>query len=141
MKTTKFYHPQERKWVLIDAKDKTLGRLATRIAKILMGKTKATYTPNALCGDNVVVINAKYVRVTGNKEQDKIYDKYTGYPSGRKEMTLKVLREKQPTKVLYYAVKGMLPKNNLGARMLKTLKIYPENIHQQQAQKPEAITV
>jgi large subunit ribosomal protein L13 len=141
MKKTKFYHDIDRKWVLIDAKDKILGRLATRIAKILMGKTKATYTPNALCGDHVVVINAKYVRVTGNKEQGKIYDKYTGYPSGRKEMTLKILREKNPSKVISLAVKGMLPKNNLGARMLKALKVYPEDTHQQSAQKPEAITV
>ncbi len=141
MKTTKFFHDLDRKWVLIDAKDKILGRLSTRIARILMGKTKATYTPNALCGDNVVVINAKYIRVTGNKEEGKIYDKYTGYPSGRKEMPLKILREKNPSKVIFYAVKGMLPKNNLGARMLKTLKIYPESTHDQVAQKPEVITV
>lgn len=141
MKTTRFFQNETRKWVLIDAKDKVLGRLATRIARILTGKTKATYTPNALCGDKVVVINAKYIRVTGNKLQQKIYDRYSGYPSGRKLMSLRVLREKNPSKVLYLAVKGMLPKNNLGAKMLCCLKIYPEASHEQQAQKPEPISV
>jgi len=141
MKTTKFFQNATRKWVLIDAKDKVLGRLATRIARILIGKTKAIYTPNSLCGDKVVVINAKYIRVTGNKVQQKIYDRYTGYPSGRKLMSLRVLQEKNPSKVIYLAVKGMLPKSNLGAKMLCCLKIYPEAVHDQQAQKPEPINV
>jgi len=141
MKTTRFFQNETRKWVLIDAKDKVLGRLATRIARILMGKTKATYTPNALCGDRVVVINAKHIRITGNKEQQKIYDRYSGYPAGRRQMTLKILRQKNPSKVLYLAVKGMLPKNNLGVQMRRCLKIYPENIHEHQAQKPEPVSV
>ena len=88
MRKTK-YIKQEGKWVLIDAKDKVLGRLATRIAKILQGKHKATYTPNFISGDNVVVINARHIKVTGKKMDDKVYEKYTGYPSGRKEMPLK----------------------------------------------------
>ncbi|MBP7088720.1 MAG: 50S ribosomal protein L13 [Candidatus Omnitrophica bacterium] len=141
-KNTKFFNQEERKWVLIDAKDKILGRLATRIAKILQGKNKATYTPNFLCGDRVIVINAKHIKFTANKySQDKIYDKYTGYPSGRKVITLKTLKEKNPSKVLYLAVKGMLPKSNLGWTMLKSLKIYPEAEYEQKAQKPELINV
>ncbi|MCP4652543.1 MAG: 50S ribosomal protein L13 [Candidatus Omnitrophica bacterium] len=141
MKKTKFFNKEERKWVLIDAKDKVLGRLAVRIAMILMGKTKATYSPNFLCGDQVVVINVKDIVVTGNKESDKIYDKYTGFQSGRKEITYKELKEKNPSKILYYAVKGMLPKNWLGKRMIRSLKIYPDNQHAHQAQQPQTIEV
>ncbi len=141
MKKTRFFNAEERKWVMIDAKDHVLGRLSTRIAKILQGKNKATYSPNFLCGDRVVVVNAKYIRVTGKKLDDKMYDKYTGYPSGRKEMTLKCLIEKNPSKVLRLAVKGMLPKNKLAAQMLKSLKVYPESEHEQSAQKPQKIEV
>lgn len=140
-KNTKFFNQEERKWVLIDAKDKILGRLATRIAKILQGKNKATYTPNFLCGDRVIVINAKHIKLTANKYQDKVYDKYSGYPSGRKEMVLKTLKDKNPNKVLYMAVKGMLPKSNLGWTMLKSLKIYPETEYKEKAQKPELINI
>ena len=141
MKKTRFFNAEERKWVMIDAKDHVLGRLSTRIAKILQGKNKATYSPNFLCGDRVVVVNAKYIRVTGKKLDDKMYDKYTGYPSGRKEMTLKCLIEKNPSKVLRLAVKGMLPKNKLAAQMIRSLKIYPESEHAQSAQKPQKIEV
>jgi large subunit ribosomal protein L13 len=141
MKKTKFFNKEERKWVLIDARNKVLGRLATRIAKILQGKHKPTYSPNFLCGDRVVVINAKYIRVTGKKWEDKIYDKYSGYPGGRKEIPLKKLMEKNPSKVVYLAVKGMLPKNKLGKLMLRSLKVYPEDKHIHQAQKPQKIEV
>ncbi len=141
MKQTRFFNVAERNWLVIDAKDKILGRLAVQVAKILMGKTKPIYTPNALCGDKVVVINAQHLRLTGNKELDKTYDRYSGYPSGRKEMAFKVMKGKNPTKVLYLAVKGMLPKSNLGARMLKSLRIYPEASHRQQAQQPQALSV
>ncbi|MCK4519906.1 MAG: 50S ribosomal protein L13 [Candidatus Omnitrophica bacterium] len=141
MKTTKFFNKVERKWVVIDAKDKILGRLSIRVAKILQGKNKAVYSPNFLCGDRVILINAKYVKFSANKRESKVYDKYTGYHNGRKEMRLKVLMEKNPTRVLYLAVKGMLPRNNLGARMLKSLKIYPEGEHKQEAQKAQLITV
>jgi large subunit ribosomal protein L13 len=140
-KTTRFFNDVERKWVLIDAKDKVLGRLASRIAKILQGKNKATYTPNFLCGDKVVVINAKDIKVTGKKMDDKVYDKYSGYPSGRKEMTLKVFADKNKIQVLRTAIKGMLPKNHMGRMMLKSLKIYLEGEHSQAAQKPQPITV
>lgn len=141
MRTTKFFNKEERKWVHIDAKDKVLGRLSTRIARILQGKTKPTYSPNFLCGDRVIVTNAKFIKFSGNKPETKIYDKFTGFHSGRKEMKLKVLIEKNPVRALYLAVRGMLPKSNLGARMLKSLKIYPEESHKQKAQKPQTIGV
>ena len=141
MKKTKFFNKEERKWVLIDAKEKVLGRLSTRIARILQGKTKATYSPNFLCGDRVIVINVKFIKFSANKRETKVYDKFTGFPSGRKEMKLKVLMEKNPSRVLYLAVKGMLPKSNLGAQMLKSLKIYPESTHKQEAQKPQTASI
>ena len=141
MKFTKFYPRIERRWLLVDARNKTLGRVATRIAKILQGKTKPTYSPNFLCGDYVVVINARYIKVTGRKLEEKIYDKYSGYPGGRKEITLKELIKKNPSKALYLAVKGMLPKNKLRKRMLRALKVYPEDKHPHLAQKPEKIEV
>ncbi|MCK4916808.1 MAG: 50S ribosomal protein L13 [Candidatus Omnitrophica bacterium] len=140
-KTTKFFNNEERNWVLIDAKDRILGRLATRIAIILQGKNKATYTPNFLCGDRVIVINAKHIKVTGTKNETKIYDKYTGYNSGRKEMVYKVMKEKNPELILKMAVKGMLPRNNLGRQMIRALKINAEAEHGQEAQMPKIITV
>jgi len=141
MKKTKFYNQVERKWILVDAKRKTLGRLATRIARILQGKDKPEYSPNFLCGDYVVVINAKYIKVTGDKWKEKIYDKYSGYPKGRREITLGELMQKNPTKALYLAVKGMLPKSKLGKMMLRCLKIYPEENHYQQAQRPFRVDI
>lgn len=141
MRKTKFFNKEERKWVLIDAKDRVLGRLSTRIARILQGKTKATYSPNFLCGDRVIITNAKLIKFSANKPESKIYDKFTGFPSGRKEIRLKVLMDKNPTRALYLAVRGMLPKSNLGAQMLKSLKIYPESAHKQKAQKPQTISV
>ena len=141
MRKTKFFNKEERKWMLIDAKDKILGRLATRIARILQGKTKPTYSPNFLCGDRVIVTNAKFIKFSANKRETKIYDKFTGFAGGRKEMSLKILMDKNSSRALYFAVRGMLPKNNLGARMLKSLKIYPENTHKQRAQKPQEIGV
>ncbi|MBU1122245.1 MAG: 50S ribosomal protein L13 [Candidatus Omnitrophota bacterium] len=141
MKKTKYFNKEERNWVVIDAKGKILGRLASRIARILQGKNKAQYSPNFLCGDKVVVINAKHIRVTGTKMETKIYDKYSGYPSGRKEMPLNILIKKNPSKPLYLAVKGMLPKNWLGKQMRRGLKIYTEGEHRQVAQKPKKIEV
>lgn len=141
MKKTKFFNNQDRKWVLVDAKDKVLGRLAVRVANILKGKNKPTYSPNFLGGDKVVVINAKHLRVTGNKMKDKKYQKYSGYPSGRKEINLSTLISKNPVKPLYIAIKGMLPKNWIGKRMLRSLKVYPEDKHFQSAQVPQKIEV
>lgn len=141
MKKTTFFNKVERNWVLIDAKDKVLGRLSTRIAKILQGKNKPTWSPNFLCGDKVVVINAKHIRVTGLKSDNKKYDKYSGYPDGRKEIPLNKLMEKNPTRALHLSVKRMLPKNKLQKLMLRSLKIYPESEHSQVAQSPKKIEV
>ena len=141
MRTTKFFNKEERKWILINAKDKVLGRLSTRIARILQGKNKPTYSPNFLCGDRVIVVNARRIKTSANKPESKIYDKYTGFSSGRKEMRFKILMEKNPSRILYLAVKGMLPRSNLGAQMLKSLKIYPENEHKQLAQKPQLLDI
>ena len=141
MKKTKFFNPAKRDWVLIDVKGKVLGRIATQIAKILRGKNKACFTPSSLCGDNVVVVNAKYIRVTGNKIKDKVYDRYSGYHGGRKEITFERLIKKNPALILRMAVYGMVPKNNLGKRMMRCLKIYPEETHEHSAQKPKRIEV
>jgi large subunit ribosomal protein L13 len=141
MKKTKFYNRVDRKWILIDAKNKTLGRLATRIAKILQGKDKPIYSPNFVCGDYVVVVNASYIKVTGNKLKEKVYDKYSGYPHGRKEITLEKLMQKNPTKALYLAVKGMLPRNRLSKAMLKNLKIHSQQTHPYQAQSPIKVEI
>ena len=127
--------------MLVDAKDKVLGRLSTRIARILQGKNKPSYSPNFLCGDRVIVINVKHVKISANKGESKIYDKYTGFHSGRKEMRFKILMEKNPSRILYLAVKGMLPKSNLGAQMLRSLRIYPEGEHKQLAQKPQPLNI
>ncbi|MFA7677578.1 MAG: 50S ribosomal protein L13 [Candidatus Omnitrophota bacterium] len=141
MKTTRFFNQEERKWLLIDAKDKVLGRLSSRIARILQGKNKPTYTPNFLCGDKVVIINARHIKLTANKSDKKTYAKYSGYPSGHKETSFKIIMEKNPVKALQLSIKGMLPKNHLGAMMYKSLKVYPEGTHDQAAQNPLATEV
>jgi large subunit ribosomal protein L13 len=131
----------KREWWLIDAKDKTLGRLATRIARILQGKHKPTYTPFLLSGDYVVVINARHIRLSSNKTTKKSYERYTGYPSGRKEISFVELFKKDPTKILQIAVRGMLPKNRLAKRMLDSLKIYADDAHQHASQSPQRLEV
>jgi len=130
-----------RKWYLVDAKDKILGRLATKIARILSGKDKPIYTPHIDTGDFVIVVNARKVRVTGRKEEGKIYYHHSGYPGGLKKETLAELREKKPEEIIRRAVKGMLPKNRLGRKMLKRLKVYPDEDHPHQAQNPEPISL
>ncbi len=129
----------ERKWWLVDAKGKVLGRLASKIVTILMGKYKPTYTPHIDNGDFVIVVNAKDIKVSGKKMNNKVYYWHTGYPGGLKQRTLKEMLEKDPTKVLYLAVKRMLPKNKLQARRLKRLKIYASQDHPHHAQKPEIL--
>jgi len=121
---------------LIDAQGKILGRLATQIAMFLMGKHKPSYTPHVLTGDSVIVINAKAVRLTGAKEENKVYRHYTGYPSGLREIPLKRMREKHPERIISEAVRRMLPKNYLAAKMLKRLHVYAGATHKHQAQKP-----
>lgn len=131
----------EHKWYLVDASDKVLGRLATQIAKYLRGKHKPEYTPHVDTGDYIIVVNAAQVKVTGNKEQDKMYYRHSGYPGGIKEANLAKLREKDPTMIIEKAVKGMLPKNPLGRAMLRKLKIYAGNEHPHEAQQPETIVL
>ncbi len=129
----------ERKWFLVDAQGKTLGRLASQIAKILRGKTKPTYTPHLDTGDFVVVVNAEKVAVTGRKLTDKVYYWHSMYPGGLKSRTLKQLLEEKPEEVIIRAVKGMLPKTPLGRKMLKKLKVYRGPDHPHQAQRPQEI--
>ncbi|MBU0567481.1 50S ribosomal protein L13 [bacterium] len=131
----------EKRWLLIDAKDKILGRLCSRIALILQGKNKPCYTPHLDVGDNVVIINAKGIMVTGRKEEEKTYYRYSGYPSGLKKIVYKDLMAKKPEGIIRLAIKGMLPKNKLRKVLLNNLRIYPGVDHPHQAQKPEAIEV
>ena len=127
----------ERKWYVIDAEGKTLGRLATVCANLLRGKTKSNYTPNVDTGDFVIVINADKIQVSGKKETDKIYYHHTGFPGGLKSISFKDLMEKDPTKAIEKAVKGMLPHNTLGAEQFTKLKVYAGAEHPHAAQKPE----
>ncbi|MBS4959970.1 MAG: 50S ribosomal protein L13 [Clostridiales bacterium] len=129
----------ERKWYVVDANGKTLGRLASEIAKVLRGKNKPTYTPFLDTGDYVIVINADKIAVTGKKMENKVYTHYTGYIGGLKQTTLKNMLQKKPAEVLRHAVKGMLPKNALGRQMFKKLHVYCGAEHNHQAQKPEVL--
>lgn len=132
----------ERRWVLIDAETApTLGRLATEIATYLTGKNKVTYTPHTDGGDYVVVINAEKVKVTGNKEEDKIYYRHSGFPGGLKEASLKEVRVKDASMIIEKAVKGMLPKNKLQEERMKRLRVYNGSEHNHVAQKPEKVEV
>lgn len=131
----------ERKWFVIDAKGKPLGRVAAKAAFMLMGKHKATYTPHVDCGDNIIIINAKEVELTGNKLDQKIYYNHSGYTGGLRERTAKVMRENYPVEMVERAVKGMLPKGRLGRQMYKKLFVYEGSDHKQQAQKPESLEV
>lgn len=131
----------EHKWYLVDASNKVLGRLATQIAKYLRGKHKPEYTPHADAGDYIVVINAAEVKVTGNKEKEKVYYRHSGYPGGIKETTFEKLRDKDPTRIIEIAVKGMLPKNPLGRAMLRKLKVYAGAEHPHDAQQPVEINL
>ena len=127
-------------WYLIDAKNEVLGRAAVRIAQILMGKHRPTYTAHIDTGDFVVVINAAEVQATGAKEEKKIYQWYTGWPSGRKTRTLEQMRDTRPEDIVRLAVRRMLPKSRMGRHMLKKLKIYPGSEHRHAAQKPEPLS-
>ncbi len=131
----------QKRWFLIDAKDKTLGRLSSEVAKILRGKNKVSYTPHADTGDFVVVINAEKIRVTGKKLRDKFYYRHTNYPGGLKSISLMKLLDEKPEEVIRHAVRGMLPKTPLGRRMLKKLKVYRGEEHRHQAQKPVPLNI
>jgi len=131
----------ERKWYIVDAQDLVLGRLATQIATVLRGKHRPQYSPHADCGDHVIVINADKVRVTGNKEAQKIYYRHTGNIGGLKSITLEKQRQRFPERIIEEAVKGMMPKGPLGRAMLKKLKIYAGGDHPHTAQQPEALNL
>ena len=130
-----------RKSYLIDAEGKTLGRMSTKIASLLIGKGKTCFQPDKLTGDQVIVINAEKICVTGNKKKDKVYTHYTGFASGLKTYTYEQLMEKKPTEIIVRAVKRMLPKNRIGDVMLKRLRVYPGTEYRNQAQKPIKIEV
>ncbi len=129
----------DRRWYLVDATGQTLGRLATRVARVLEGKDKPTYTPNLDSGDHVIILNASLITVTRDKLETKIYSRHSGHPQGYKEETLGHLLARRPEEVLRRAVKGMLPHNRLGAQQLRKLKIYPGSDHPHQAQRPEPL--
>ena len=131
----------ERKWYVIDAEGQTLGRLSSEIAKILRGKNKPTFTPHIDTGDNVIVVNAEKIKVTGKKLDQKIYYKHSDYPGGMRETTLKEMLDKKPTDVITLAVKGMLPKGPLGRSMIEKLHVYAGAEHPHAAQKPEALEI
>lgn len=131
----------DRKWYVIDATDKPLGRVATLAATYLRGKNKPTFTPHIDCGDNIIIINAEKVLLTGNKEEKKIYYNHSMYQGGLRERTAKEMRERYPEEMVERAVKGMLPHNRLGRQMYKKLFVYKGNEHKHEAQKPEVLEV
>jgi len=131
----------DKQWLLVDAEGETLGRMASKVAKMLRGKHKPNFTPHVDCGDNVIVINAEKINLSGNKWDDKTYLRYTGYPGGQRATTVKELLAKNPGRIVEKAVKGMLPKNRLGADLFRNLKVYVGAEHGQEAQKPTVINL
>nr|YP_010337479.1 ribosomal protein L13 [Dixoniella grisea]UNJ17064.1 ribosomal protein L13 [Dixoniella grisea] len=129
----------KKQWYLVDAKGKTLGRLASEVAKILLGKNKATYTPFLDTGDNVIIINAKYITVTGKKENQKQYFRHSRYPGGVTIETFRQLQHRLPNRIVEKSIKGMLPKGPLGRKLFKKVKVYSDNAHLHQAQMPQLI--
>lgn len=130
-----------KNWILIDAADQPLGRMSSIAAKFLRGKYKTDYTPHVDCGDNVIVINADKVALTGNKLNDKTYIRHTGYPGGQRSLTAKELFAKDSTRVVEHAIKGMLPKNKLGSAIYRNLKVYAGSEHGHEAQQPVTINL
>ena len=130
-----------KEWIVVDADGHNLGRLASKVAMILRGKYKPSYTPHVDCGDNVIVINAEKINLTGNKMDDKIYMRHTGYPGGQRTLTAKVLQAKNPSILVEKAIKGMLPKNKLGAELFRNLKVNTGADHKYEAQKPKSVNL
>jgi large subunit ribosomal protein L13 len=130
-----------KEWIVVDADGHNLGRLASKIAMILRGKYKPSYTPHVDCGDNVIVINSEKINLTGKKMDDKIYMRHTGYPGGQRTLTAKVLQAKNPATLVEKAVKGMLPKNKLGAELFRNLNVVVGSEHKQGAQKPRTVNL
>ena len=131
----------DKLWVLIDAEGQTLGRLASKVAILLRGKHKPNFTPHVDCGDNVVVVNASKVNLTGKKWENKAYIRYTGYPGGQRTLTANQLFDKNPSTIIEKSVKGMLPKNKLGAALFRNLHVYNNSNHNHEAQKPISINL
>ena len=131
----------KRKWFLVDADGKTLGRLAAKVATLLRGKHKPTFSPHVDTGDHVVIVNAEKIRLTGNKMEDKTYSYHTGYPGGLKTLTAEHIHKKDPTKLLTRAIEGMLPKNPLGNQMAKKLRVYAGSTHPHHAQQLESLSL
>ena len=130
-----------KEWLHVDAEGQTLGRLASEVAKLLRGKHKPSFTPHVDCGDNVIITNAEKIVLTGNKWEQKSYIRHTGYPGGQRSLTARELQSKNPARVVEKAVKGMLPKNKLGAQLFRNLKVYSGAEHEQEAQKPRTINL
>jgi len=130
-----------KEWIVVDAEGHNLGRLASKVAMILRGKYKPSYTPHVDCGDNVIVINSEKINLTGTKMNDKIYMRHTGYPGGQRTLTAKVLQDKNPALLVEKAVKGMLPKNKLGAELFRNLNVVVGSEHKQAAQKPRTVNL
>ena len=131
----------QKEWILVDAEGQTVGRLAARVAMILRGKHKPSFTPHVDCGDNVIIINAEKIVLTGKKMTDKIYQRYTGYPGGQRETTPAKVLAAHPERVLEHAVRGMLPKNRLGAALYRYMHVYAGAEHPHQAQNPKTINL
>ena len=131
----------EKKWIVVDAEGQTVGRLASKVAKIIRGKHKTNFTPHADCGDNVIVLNAEKVSFSGTKLVNKKYVRYTGYPGGQRMTSAIQMLEKKPERLIEKAIKGMLPKNTLGRQLFRNLKVYKGTEHNQKAQKPEVLNL
>jgi len=131
----------DKQWVLVDAEGETLGRMASKVAKMLRGKHKPNFTPHVDCGDNVIVINSEKVHMSGNKWNDKVYQRYTGYPGGQREKSVLDMLAKHPERIVEKAIKGMLPKNKLGAELFRNLKVVIGSEHNHEAQKPTLINL
>ena len=132
---------REKAWVLVDADGQTLGRLASRVAILLRGKHKPSFTPHVDCGDNVIVINAEKIKLSGNKWDDKTYIRYTGYPGGQRSLTATELFAKDPARLVEKSIKGMLPKNKLGASLFRNLSVVVGTSHAHEAQQPKTINL
>lgn len=130
-----------KEWLLVDAEGQTLGRLASKVAKLLRGKYKTNFTPHVDCGDNVIVTNAEKIHLSGNKWSNKTYQRYTGYPGGQRTTSANEMLEKHPERIVEKSIKGMLPKNKLGADLFRNLKIYVGPEHGHEAQKPKKINL
>ena len=131
----------DKQWIVVDAEGHNLGRLSTKVAMLLRGKYKPSYTPHVDCGDNVIVINAEKINLTGNKLDDKTYIRHTGYPGGQRSLTARVMQQKNPALLVEKAIKGMLPKNKLGAQLFRNLNVYVGTEHKHAAQTPKTVNL